>query len=110
MFINFVVVVASYQMAVDSYVTQIHSSRKSLYCTSRVSLIHLLWQESHFALHKLESGPSLETELTRDDCLHFYREMTLSREMELVARDLYQQKIIRGFLHVYVGQVRRVCL
>ncbi len=32
--------------------------------------------------------------------------MTLSREMELVARDLYSQKSIRGFLHVYVGQVR----
>ncbi|XP_064405055.1 pyruvate dehydrogenase E1 component subunit alpha, mitochondrial-like [Halichondria panicea] len=60
--------------------------------------------ESRFALHKLESGPSLETELTRDDCLHFYREMILSREMELVARDLYSQKSIRGFLHVYVGQ------
>ncbi len=30
----------------------------------------------------------------------------LTREMELVARRLYLDKKIRGFLHVYVGQVR----
>lgn len=31
--------------------------------------------------------------------------MVLTREMELVARSMYLEKKIRGFLHVYVGQV-----
>ena len=44
-------------------------------------------------------------ELSRDDLLHFYREMLLIREMESRARELYQEKKIRGFLHLYIGQV-----
>jgi TPP-dependent pyruvate/acetoin dehydrogenase alpha subunit len=31
--------------------------------------------------------------------------MVLVREMEMAARDLYQKKSIRGFLHLFVGQV-----
>ena len=45
-------------------------------------------------------------ELSRNDVLQFYREMTIIREMENSARTLYQEKKIRGFLHVYIGQVR----
>lgn len=44
--------------------------------------------------------------MTRDESLAYYREMVEVREMEMAARDLYQKKIIRGFLHLFVGQVR----
>lgn len=50
-------------------------------------------------------GPSTEVELTREDVLAFYRQMNAIREMELAARELYQSKKIRGFLHLFVGQV-----
>ena len=59
-----------------------------------------------YKLHRLKDGPSREVELSRTDLLQFYREMTIIREMEERARDLYREKKIRGFLHVYIGQVR----
>ena len=64
-------------------------------------------QAASYALHKLESGPPLDAVLTRDECIAYYKEMVEIREMEMAARDLYQKKIIRGFLHIYVGQVSR---
>lgn len=48
----------------------------------------------------------MEAELTRDESLAYYKEMVDVREMEMAARDLYQKKLIRGFLHLFVGQVR----
>lgn len=53
----------------------------------------------------METGPPLEATLTREEGLAYFKEMTNIREMELAARDLYQKKIIRGFLHLFVGQV-----
>lgn len=47
----------------------------------------------------------MEAELSREDLLKFYRQMNVIREMELAARELYQSKKIRGFLHLFVGQV-----
>jgi len=63
-------------------------------------------QDEAYKLHRLEDGPSREVELSRNDVLQFYREMNIIREMENSARTLYQEKKIRGFLHVYIGQVR----
>ena len=62
-------------------------------------------QNDTYKLHRIEDGPSYEVELSRDDLLQFYREMILIREMETKARELYQDKKIRGFLHLYIGQV-----
>ena len=42
--------------------------------------------------------------------LKYYRQMVLIREMESSARELYQEKKIRGFLHLYVGQVNSYTL
>lgn len=57
-----------------------------------------------FKLHKLESGPSTEVELTRDDGLRMLRQMVRIRRMEAAANSLYKEKIIRGFCHLYSGQ------
>ena len=47
----------------------------------------------------------MEVDLTREESLAYYKQMVEVREMEMAARDLYLAKNIRGFLHVFVGQV-----
>lgn len=48
------------------------------------------------------------TYTTREELLGFYREMSLIRKMEVAANTLYtgKDRLIRGFLHLYNGQVR----
>ncbi|NXV31939.1 ODPA dehydrogenase, partial [Rissa tridactyla] len=55
-------------------------------------------------LHRLEEGPSTTTVMTREEGLHYYKTMQTIRRMELKADQLYKQKIIRGFCHLYDGQ------
>uniref|UniRef100_A0A3Q2P062 Pyruvate dehydrogenase E1 subunit alpha 1b n=1 Tax=Fundulus heteroclitus TaxID=8078 RepID=A0A3Q2P062_FUNHE len=55
-------------------------------------------------LHGLEAGPPVRAELTREQGLQYYRTMQTVRRMELKADQLYKQKIIRGFCHLYDGQ------
>ncbi|KAM8882480.1 pyruvate dehydrogenase E1 component subunit alpha, mitochondrial-like isoform 2-T2 [Synchiropus picturatus] len=55
-------------------------------------------------LHLLEDGPPVTAQLTREQGLQYYRTMQTIRRMELKADQLYKQKIIRGFCHLYDGQ------
>lgn len=57
-----------------------------------------------FKLHKLEKGPVTEATLTKEEALHYYTQMYTIRRMEQSCNALYQQKFIRGFLHLYIGQ------
>uniref|UniRef100_A0AAQ4RJD9 Pyruvate dehydrogenase E1 component subunit alpha, testis-specific form, mitochondrial n=1 Tax=Gasterosteus aculeatus aculeatus TaxID=481459 RepID=A0AAQ4RJD9_GASAC len=55
-------------------------------------------------IHKLDEAPATQVVMTRDEGLKYYRVMQTIRRMELKADQLYKQKIIRGFCHLYDGQ------
>lgn len=57
-----------------------------------------------FKLHRLDKGPSTEAKVTSSDALIYYRKMKMIREMETSAANLYREKSVRGFCHLYAGQ------
>jgi len=57
-----------------------------------------------YKLHKLEEPPSSTVTCTRDDGLKYYQQMQTIRRMETAAGNLYKEKAIRGFCHLYSGQ------
>lgn len=63
-----------------------------------------LHQDS-FRSHQCES-PDLDVTVTKDQLLLMYRQMQTMRRMEMAADALYKAKLIRGFCHLAIGQVR----
>lgn len=59
-----------------------------------------------YKLHKLTDGPSTKASVTRDEALKMYEQMFLIRRLETESGNLYKEKIIRGFCHLYSGQVK----
>ncbi|XP_022215010.1 pyruvate dehydrogenase E1 component subunit alpha, mitochondrial [Drosophila obscura] len=57
-----------------------------------------------FKLHRLDEGPATEVKLTKDEALKYYTQMQTIRRIETAAGNLYKEKIIRGFCHLYSGQ------
>ncbi|XP_037782179.1 probable pyruvate dehydrogenase E1 component subunit alpha, mitochondrial isoform X2 [Penaeus monodon] len=57
-----------------------------------------------YKLHKLETPPNSSTSCTRDEALTYYTQMQMIRRMESAASNLYKEKAIRGFCHLYSGQ------
>jgi pyruvate dehydrogenase E1 component alpha subunit len=57
-----------------------------------------------FKLHRLTSGPGPTIETTAEEMVALYRQMQLIRRVEVACDQLYKQRLIRGFLHLYNGQ------
>ncbi|XP_045778397.1 probable pyruvate dehydrogenase E1 component subunit alpha, mitochondrial [Maniola jurtina] len=57
-----------------------------------------------YKLHKLESGPATSATLTAEDALKLYEKLAVLRRIETASGNLYKEKIIRGFCHLYSGQ------
>ncbi|XP_026283977.1 probable pyruvate dehydrogenase E1 component subunit alpha, mitochondrial isoform X2 [Frankliniella occidentalis] len=77
----------------------------SLFATSKNNYAtEASFETKPYKLHKLDSGPSTNVSCTRDDALLLYRKMQTIRRMETSAGNLYKEKIIRGFCHLYSGQ------
>jgi len=57
-----------------------------------------------YKLHKLEEGPSTSVSIGKDEALKLYQQMQTIRRMETAAGNLYKEKAIRGFCHLYSGQ------
>ena len=56
-------------------------------------------------LHKFDIQLPKSATLSRDDAMKYLRDMVTIRRMETSANSLYKTKEIRGFLHLYSGQV-----
>jgi len=62
-----------------------------------------------FDLHRLDNGPGLQVSCTKAEALDYYRKMQSVRRLETTAGNLYKEKQIRGFCHLYSGQ-EAVCV
>lgn len=57
-----------------------------------------------YKLHNLETGPPTSGTITRDQAIDLYKQMQVIRRLETSAGNLYKEKIVRGFCHLYSGQ------
>jgi pyruvate dehydrogenase E1 component alpha subunit len=58
-----------------------------------------------FKLHMLpDVVPPEKASIGREEALKLYRQMQVIRRMETAAGNMYKEKVIRGFCHLYSGQ------
>ncbi|MFS8018317.1 putative pyruvate dehydrogenase (acetyl-transferring) [Helianthus anomalus] len=57
-----------------------------------------------FTGHNCEP-PSRSVDTTPKELMKFFTDMAVMRRMEIAADSLYKSKLIRGFCHLYDGQV-----
>ncbi|KAG5889132.1 hypothetical protein JTB14_034189 [Gonioctena quinquepunctata] len=62
------------------------------------------YETKPYRLHKLEESPSTTVTLNKEDAIKYYTQLHTIRRMETSAGNLYKDKIIRGFCHLYSGQ------
>lgn len=68
-----------------------------------VSLVETFSQK--YDLYRLDKGPLEKSTLNVEDATYALKTMNYIRRMENRAAELYRQRLINGFLHLYVGQV-----
>ncbi|XP_037900379.1 probable pyruvate dehydrogenase E1 component subunit alpha, mitochondrial [Glossina fuscipes] len=60
--------------------------------------------ENAFKLYNLDDEPTDYVTLKRSEAVKLYTDMQTVRRMENACAELYRQKVIRGFCHLYAGQ------
>lgn len=55
-------------------------------------------------MHRLDKGPETTVKLTKEEAIKYYTQLQTIRRIETSAGNLYKEKIIRGFCHLYSGQ------
>ena len=80
--------------------TQLHESPSDFSQPFKVKI-----HEDSFRAHNCEM-PELDVDVTKDELLTMYSQMQTMRRMEMAADALYKAKLIRGFCHLAIGQVR----
>lgn len=58
-----------------------------------------------YKYHKLEADIATKLSVTKEEAVTYYTQMKTIRTMETAAGNLYKEKAIRGFCHLYSGQV-----
>lgn len=53
----------------------------------------------------MDSGPPTSVTINKDEALKYYNQLQTIRRIEAAAGNLYKEKIVRGFCHLYSGQV-----
>jgi len=71
-----------------------------------VSVLKIPHSSKPFKLHKLDKQLNNEILLTKDEALDLYSKMNVARRMETAISVLYKEKQVRGFCHLYSGQVK----
>ncbi|KAK8734138.1 hypothetical protein OTU49_006036 [Cherax quadricarinatus] len=94
---------------VRAVVTQSQSNKRALapFMTSvrrGGTVTEATFQTQPYKLHRLDEPPSTTSICSRDDALLFYRQMQIIRRLESASSNLYKEKAIRGFCHLYSGQ------
>lgn len=77
--------------------------------TSKLNASTLSYECKPCDLHRLDQGPSTQVSCTKEEALDIYRKMQQVRRLETIAGNLYKEKLIRGFCHLYSGQ-EAVCV
>lgn len=56
-------------------------------------------------MHKIENGPATQVKVTKEEGMEMLKQMQMIRRLETMAGNLYKEKLVRGFCHLYTGQV-----
>ncbi|XP_055638907.1 pyruvate dehydrogenase E1 component subunit alpha, mitochondrial-like [Toxorhynchites rutilus septentrionalis] len=78
--------------------------RKSTLQSARHYATEAKFETKPFKLHNLTTGPPTSMTVSKDEAITFYKEMQTIRRIETAAGNLYKEKIVRGFCHLYSGQ------
>ncbi|KAH8295869.1 hypothetical protein KR018_004813 [Drosophila ironensis] len=68
--------------------------------------VRIVQLAKEFKLHLLPpgTGPDMIVPLSKTDALRYYHQLVALRHLETAAGNLYRERMIRGFCHLYSGQ------
>jgi len=96
-------VIESVSATVSSHFLPFSPSSSPFSPSSFFSLLETFSQK--YDLYRLDKGPLEKSTLSVEDATYALKTMNYIRRMENRAAELYRQRLINGFLHLYVGQV-----